>query len=231
MLEHIGYIYVITNRVNGKQYVGKTQRSVAGRMQGHLNEAKAGSSRAICRAIRKHGRENFDLSVLEEIDASVDDLNAAEIRWIKQLGTYGTGYNQTRGGEGQVGYVPSLEHLAKISRPVVAYDAKTGQKLYEFPSCREAERVLGQMAIGSMCHGVTATSRGMIWKYAGEQLTDADMRRVRLRYTRIHKGVVQYSLDCYEIATYDCAKDAELATSVQTSNIHAGCKFKTRAFG
>lgn len=66
-------IYKITNKINGKLYVGQTIRPLKRRIWNHL--CKTGT--AISSALRKYGIENF---VIEEIDRAEtkEELNKKE---------------------------------------------------------------------------------------------------------------------------------------------------------
>jgi group I intron endonuclease len=92
-------IYVLTNTINKKQYVGMTQETPQKRFRRHVVTAKKGSDCAIHRAIRKYGEEAF---VIESVDtaATKDELKTKEIKWIVKLNTFGNGYNMTPGGDG-----------------------------------------------------------------------------------------------------------------------------------
>lgn len=89
-----GKVYVITNRVNNKKYVGVTTKTINRRFEEHTK-----TDSYIGNAIRKHGRENFDISLLDVADTE-RELFEKEIEWIEKLETYGKGYNLTNGGEG-----------------------------------------------------------------------------------------------------------------------------------
>ena len=98
----MAYIYCITNKINGKQYVGKTNFSLDKRWREHCHDAKTRrcEKRPLYSAINKYGEENFEISLLEE--CSAEDSAKREEYWIKELNTYGhTGYNATKGGDKQ----------------------------------------------------------------------------------------------------------------------------------
>ena len=56
-------IYLITNTVNGKKYVGQTARPLGQRIREHtISEYPIGC------AMRKYGRENFTVEILAEVN-------------------------------------------------------------------------------------------------------------------------------------------------------------------
>lgn len=88
-------IYLITNLINGKQYVGQTRNFAWYRWISHYSAAKTikGRSMLIARAINKYGKENFNFEVLE-ICKSIQELNAREVFWAGEYGTMKpNGYN------------------------------------------------------------------------------------------------------------------------------------------
>lgn len=93
----MAFIYVITNDVNGKQYVGQTVRSIEERFKEHLDDSRR-LDYPLYRAMNKYGIEHFSTKQLEE--CSIEELNDREIFWIKKLNTYYNGYNATLGGGG-----------------------------------------------------------------------------------------------------------------------------------
>lgn len=96
----MAYIYVITNNLNGKQYVGKTQLSVEERFDQHKKDARRTKNqhRPLYAAFKKYGVDNFSYSMLEE--CSSEDASEREQYWIATLNTYGSsGYNATVGGD------------------------------------------------------------------------------------------------------------------------------------
>lgn len=89
-----GYIYRITNKVNGKSYIGQTRNTVEFRWRQHIN---AKDNKYFHKAIKKYGVENFKLETLE--CCNVEDLDSREIYYIAKYNTFGeNGYNLTKGG-------------------------------------------------------------------------------------------------------------------------------------
>lgn len=97
----MSFIYLITNNVNGKQYVGKTEKTVEERFKQHIKDSSKTQcqDRPLYRAFLKYGVENFSYSVIEE--CSRNDSAAREVYWIGKLDTYKKGYNATIGGDGK----------------------------------------------------------------------------------------------------------------------------------
>lgn len=83
------FVYKITNRINGKIYIGQ-----------HIpnNDRYYGSGPLIIEAIAKYGIINFDKEILEECSTK-GDLNKAERKWIIELDSTDPkkGYNQRIG--------------------------------------------------------------------------------------------------------------------------------------
>jgi hypothetical protein len=94
----MAYIYQITNDINGKIYVGKTERSIEERFKEHCKDSKRREfeKRPLYRAMNKYGTEHFHIELLEETDKPEE----REIYWIEQKRSFKNGYNATLGGEG-----------------------------------------------------------------------------------------------------------------------------------
>lgn len=96
-------IYKITNKVNGHAYVGLSN-NIERRAKEHLSASKSPNEKvresALYRAIRKYGKDNFSIEVLEELPNNRELLKKRECLWIKILDTYdGEGYNETPSGD------------------------------------------------------------------------------------------------------------------------------------
>lgn len=107
-------IYVITNKINNKQYVGQSV-DIDKRWYAHKNNSKYESNIYLYNAMKKHGLDNFTFDVIES-DIPLDKINEREEFWIKELSTLRpNGYNLTLGGEGTKGYVMSDNTKTLIS--------------------------------------------------------------------------------------------------------------------
>lgn len=90
-----GYIYMTTNLVNNKIYIGQ-HKSTKFCSNGYL-----GSGTLFCRALERYGRPNFVKTLLCECD-SREELNKQEIYYIGLYNSTdrGVGYNILIGGSG-----------------------------------------------------------------------------------------------------------------------------------
>lgn len=96
----MAYIYKITNKINGKSYIGKTLSSIEERWQNHIRDSKKESckDRPLYKAFAKYGIENFFIEKIEE--CSAERANEKEVYWIEYYSTFKEGYNATIGGDG-----------------------------------------------------------------------------------------------------------------------------------
>ena len=107
-MSSVGFIYLVTNLVDGKVYVGLT-KLIKKRWGEHLSATKNGSQYPLHRAIRKHGVEKFVVTCIETVTTNREDLIAAEIHHIASYNCLApNGYNLTAGGEGVDIYAPGV---------------------------------------------------------------------------------------------------------------------------
>lgn len=116
-------LYLVTNIVNNKRYVGQTLQSKGykNRWKQHVKEALANRKNSRCylhNSIVHYGAENFIVKRLLK-NINEDDIDRLESVNIKRFNTYyknGCGYNMTYGGQGVHGYHHTEETKAAISR-------------------------------------------------------------------------------------------------------------------
>lgn len=102
-------VYMVTNMVNGKIYIGKTSKTARQRFQRHVQEAFSKNRLGkrnfyFHRSIVKYGKESFNVNVLHECETN-EQASELEIACIKKYNAKDPmiGYNLTNGGEGVVG--------------------------------------------------------------------------------------------------------------------------------
>jgi group I intron endonuclease len=101
----MGYIYIIKNKINNKVYIGQTVTSINRRMTAHYTKAKNGVNlTGIDAAIRKYGKDSFDVNILCE--CSNERLDEMEKHYIKKYKSFnGKGYNLSTGGQDSTTYL------------------------------------------------------------------------------------------------------------------------------
>lgn len=97
-------VYLITNRLNGKHYVGQTVLPIGRRITCHKSHSRNGHGTApLHAAIRKYGWENFQWEILENCEDQAD-LDMAERFWIRAYNSLApNGYNRETGGSRRKG--------------------------------------------------------------------------------------------------------------------------------
>lgn len=171
-------IYKITNRVNGKVYIGQTKNSLQWRWRKHCMPSE--KCTCLVRAIQKYGKENF---TVEQIDTASDrdELNAKEIYWIQHYDCIApNGYNLKSGGnenliyseetrrrisQANIGKKPSVETRRKIS------EANKGKKLSEETKRRMSESRTGRVVS-------TETRAKISQSLMGHSFTDETRRKM-----------------------------------------------------
>lgn len=143
-----GIIYKITNKLDGKIYVGKTTQTLSERLSGHMS--KYTNCNYIGASLRKHGVDNF---IVEEIyfSSNKEDLSTKEKMFITQFNCLvPNGYNILFGDE----FKRDTEVYGKIlkasqsiigwarTQPLNAYNIYT-KKTYFFPRIIDATKKTG----------------------------------------------------------------------------------------
>ena len=165
-------IYKITNRINGKVYIGQTVGSLQARWKAHL---RSKDNAVFHKALHKYGAENF---TVEQIDvaASTKELDAKEKYWIAFYNSRRTGYNMTDGGSSGAVHLKRSEITKKrISEAIYGekhwhatkvMNVETGEV---FSTVSEAARKYGtcKSNIIGCCNGRKHyhTCKGYHWKY------------------------------------------------------------------
>lgn len=114
-----GYIYKLTNRINGKVYIGQTTQ-----IENRFKKYKGGHCETqpkLYKALKKYGVDSFLFEIFDTADNS-DTLNFLEETYIACFDSIEYGYNSRPGGNCSK---MTKEHKQKISI------SNTGKKLSE----------------------------------------------------------------------------------------------------
>lgn len=169
-------IYKITNLINGKVYIGKTS-NFKRRMSQHFDEEHSTES-LIKNSIRKNGKENFKIDIIEET-LNRQEAKKLEEDYIKLYKSYKRefGYNIKIGekhtpetklhiGLAQIGEKNHMYNkrgkLNKTSKPIV--ELKTNKK---YESIMEAARDLNLnfSHIAAVCRGTRNSTGGYMFRF------------------------------------------------------------------
>lgn len=190
-------IYMITNNLNGKSYVGQSKH-IKRRWREH---SRGVEESVISKAISKYGAENFSFSVVEK--CRIKDLDKREIYYITKHNTFKDGYNMTVGGDGVkgVGKVLSYDDI-----PYIINDLRT-----DAPSIELAEKYKVSV---SMINRINA---GYDWVIEGENYPIRDHFTIRLRESIVKEELLK------DVATLGF-KEAGRKHGVTGNGIKARCE-------
>lgn len=209
-------VYCLTNKINGKKYIGITSRSIKERITQHIRESKNINCETyhtpFKRAIRKYGIENFDVEILEE-NLTSTEASEKEKYYIEKFNTYikyanSNGYNSTIGGE------------LTISCPkdkVVQLDKYTGQKINIYNSVADAEFLNGR-GVKECVHKTSQTANGYCWIYEKEYLTMTDKDLYDFVNSTCNR-IIQFDLDGNILKIYDGPTEAANELNTSQGNI------------
>ena len=120
-----GFIYKITNKINGKSYIGQTIQNVKERFYQHCATKCSQTilNMVIHKAINKYGKSNFTIEVIEEVEST--NLNDRERYWIRYYDSYNNGYNSTEGGQ------DGIKLFKNLDTESIVREYKSGKSLRE----------------------------------------------------------------------------------------------------
>ena len=193
-----GYIYKIFNDINDKLYIGQTVSTIKKRFSQHTSNNKNNHHMVICNAIKKYGKNHFDVVEIKKICCKDKKelktrLNKLEKKYIKKFNTLiPNGYNVTSG-------VDDVSEKRKIQ--IDAYTTN-GEFIKSFNSCSEAAEYFNMKDIGSVsdcCKGNTNSvlEKKYTFRYYGEPFEKYNP----FQYKR-SKTIYQFDLDGNLINTF-----------------------------
>ncbi len=128
-------LYLITNKIDGKRYVGQTTDTIDKRWNQH--KSKYSCCRYLLNAIKKYGPDFFDKKVLARC-VSMEEMNHRETYYIRLFNTLApNGYNLNTGGSNRMAS-QETKHKMSIS-----------QKGIKKPRSAEHAKKLGLTKLGT----------------------------------------------------------------------------------
>jgi len=208
-----GFIYLITNKINGKKYIGQTRVGIRQRMNQHFSYNKKQDT-AIDRTIKKYGRDYFDVQEIEKITSNnkselIRLLNEKEIYYIQKFHSLveENGYNISKGGN----------YVNYRSKKVDSYDLH-GNYLQTFDSITDAAKYynVNSITVQKMCQGLSHQSIkcNYIFRYNNDKFDKYDITYI----AGGAKTVYQFTLNGAFIKSYKSAAEAERCINKNFTN-------------
>ena len=212
----MGYIYLITNKINGKQYVGQSIRNdINIRWKQHKNN-KSGDT-PISKAYNKYGIENFKFQII--CICFDEDCNKYEIDYIKQYNTISpNGYNLRVGGENSKHHADTIKKLSDKMKEkwLITKHPCIGLKYSEEYKKKMSDSVKKSLKEKTL-KGFKQSIKCL------ENLKDASEKRKR--------KVAQYSKDNILLKEFNSITEAENQTNINNRRISEACNGKSKSAG
>jgi len=232
-----GIIYLIINKIDDKKYIGKTSRPLYKRMAEHKYDSQIYSNKNktyLHRAMNKHGFDNFDVDILEEIQSdNLEEfnckLNELEIYYIDKFDTYKNGYNTTFGGDGCCGYEISDKHKEAIAKAHKGIPLSEEHKA-KISTFMNSEKNLNRGSIRSE-EAKLKQSQSMQGKYIGEDNPMYGKKRPDLSERNLKYSIKVCQLDLKTgelIKVWDSLRECSRETGFNRSCISDCCNGKTK---
>lgn len=230
-------VYMHTNKVNGKKYIGITGQNPPEKRWG-ANGRKYKDNDHWVSAIRQYGWDNFYHDILFA-GLTKKEAEQKEVELIAHYDSTNRefGYNIQNGGH-SVG-VFTDETKKKMSESHKNIDmpwtksaiwqySLDGEFIEEFESIAAVIRKYGfrsSSSISKCCNGLLKKAYGYIWRYAGDPLTEEHrLWCISKDYNPSNKkGVVRYDMNGVFIKEYESTLSAEKETGADHSVIIRCC--------
>lgn len=248
-----GFVYVTTNLINGKKYVGQKKVTAS---DSHW-KTYLGSGRALKDAVEKYGKENFDRKIID-IAFSFEQLNRLELFYTQLFNVVADRkwYNLCYGGGGTNG-VTGIKRSEETKQKL--RESKLGEKNPNFGRIyteEEIEDLRRRMSgEGNPMYG----KRGELSPNYGKKHSEETKRKMSnaamgeknhnygkpmskeakeklSKYNKTHgnphsKITAQYSLDGVLIKTYPNATQASAELNILHSCVCAACRGDQKTAG
>lgn len=201
-MSQINTIYKITNKINGKLYIGFTSKSIKTRFNNHVAHMKNNNKKNcyLQNSLEKHGIQNFKIEPIYQSCDQQHTLKIMEPYFIKEYNTFlGEGYNETSGGEGILNYSHSEESKRKMSESSKGKGYwNKGKKLG--PQSEESKKKKSEALMGkakSKIHAENISRARIGMKFSEEHCVSIKKARKNQIITESHKRKISESMRLY----------------------------------
>ena len=188
-------VYKITNKVNNKVYIGITSKGISARWKEHIYSAEHGCPFKLHNAIRKYGKENFSIELIDFCN-SWEELTEKEQYYISEYKSLQDeyGYNMTEGGDGTFGRCHTEETKEKIRQKAIGREVTEATRL----KLSEAGKIITEAREAYRNSGNIGSSR--------------------------RKSVLQYTKDGKFISEYRGVNEASRLTGIHVTTLSNALK-------
>lgn len=221
-------IYCITNKINGKPYIGQTTRTLEERIYEHRHCKKT----AIGKAIQKYGwsKETFKVEILEVCE-TLEQLNEREKFWIAKYNSIApNGYNLTEGGSIGIPGKPKSDETRANMKLAQAKNRKrvrcldTGEVFESITMAAECYGI-GSGEISDVCNGKRNTAAGLHWLFLEDWLSTDNETQADLLTKMPHRRKRVRCIETGEI--FSSTRQAAEKYGTDHKNIGRACKKPT----
>lgn len=212
-------VYMHTNRINGKRYIGITCQKPNQRWR----NGKGYKNGYFANAIQKYGWDCFIHEILYD-NISEDMAKQIEINLISKYNTMDKqyGYNLVEGGNVTTGYSHTVEAKRKMSNSKKGMFSGKNNPMYG--KCGELAPAYGIKRSKEFCEAVSERNRRRV-------LSDETKLKIKNNHADFKGGkhpqakkVVQYTLDGLFIKKWDCINDIERTFGFYNNQIGKCCR-------
>lgn len=228
-------VYIHTNTINNKQYVGITFQDVERRWRPDGSGYK--QNKYFWNSIQKYGWNNFKHEIIAD-NLTKKDAEKLEQELIQKLNCKSPfGYNHDNGGCHNGKMSNEIKHKLSI--------AKTGKMTRYNNNCAKAvniytmegkyiktisnmsdiadELVVGVGAICQCCQGDLCTVKGYQIKYYSEYPDCLDISPVIYKENKTKRRIIKYSAQYITVSIYDSVMSAAKENNTTTGSIRYSC--------
>lgn len=200
----VGIIYLITNKVNGKFYVGQTKYNVEKRWKLHCNKALRNPTTHFEHAINKYGPDSF-IRIQIDSATSFEELDSKENYWILHYQVSHVVYNSLKGGQMRFEYLTKQKQQESVEKLCLAngrgwfdaYDYRDSKLVGSWCNTFEAGRILN-VAQQNICHYLSRKGHSC-GKYIFVLQKEKNYERVKNKRINKAKSINYHPLRCFDL--------------------------------